>query len=114
VVTEPVQALLARALDVASLRQAVHTSNIANAGVDGFQRLDVSFDAELARASVGTELDASDGFASARVVQTHDSVRLDREMALMAKDAVQYQALLGAVNHSFGLLRLAIREGKEA
>ena len=111
----PISALLAHALDNAALRQAVHTSNIANSGVDGFRRLDVSFDAQLARAGaeVGMDAASADSLMQARVVETNDSVRIDREMALMAKDAVQYQALLGAVDRSFGLLRLAVREGRE-
>jgi flagellar basal-body rod protein FlgB len=100
-IVNPISALLARALDNAALRQAVHTSNIANAGVEGFRRLDVSFDTVL------------EGVSPAHVVTTNQTVRLDREMALMAKDAVQYQALLDAADRSFGLLRLAVREGKE-
>lgn len=100
-IVNPVSALLAHALDTAALRQAVHTSNIANASVDGFRRLDVSFDTVL------------DGVSPARVVTSNETVRLDHEMALMARDAVQYQALLNAADRSFGLLRLAVREGRE-
>jgi flagellar basal-body rod protein FlgB len=99
-IINPVSALLSQALDNASLRQAVHTSNIANANVEGFQRLDVSFDAVL------------EGLSPGHVVTTNRTVRLDSEMALMAKDAVQYQALLNAADRSFGLLRLAVREGR--
>lgn len=111
----PVSAVLSQALDNAALRQAVHTSNIANAGVEGFRRLDVSFESELARASAALGMDptTSDSMTTAHVVTTNETVRLDREMALMAKDAVQYQALLNAADRSFGLLRLAIREGRE-
>ena len=96
--SNPVFALLSRALDAAALRQAVHTTNIANADVADFRRLEVSFDAEL---------------QAARAVATDEAVRLDKEMALMAKDAVQYQALLGAFERSIGLLRLAARDGRE-
>ncbi|MEJ1964218.1 MAG: flagellar basal body protein [Gammaproteobacteria bacterium] len=115
IVANPVSELLARALDNAALRQAVHTSNIANAGVEGFRRLDVSFESELARASstLGEDLPSAGSLAQPQVVQTNDAVRLDREMALMAKDAVHYQALLNAVDSSFSLLRLAVREGKD-
>jgi flagellar basal-body rod protein FlgB len=109
-------AVLSRALDDAALRQAAHTSNIANASVEGFRRLDVSFDAQL-RAIADGSLDASaDSTWSAgqpRLVATDESVRLDHEMALMAKDAVRYQALLGAFERTTGLLSLAIHEGRE-
>jgi flagellar basal-body rod protein FlgB len=113
----PIFSLLARALDNAALRQAVHTTNIANAGSDGFQRLEVTFDAQL-QAFSNTESAAGDESSwltsQPRVVTTGDTVRLDQEMALMAKDAVRYQALLGAFDRTTALLRLAIREGKES
>jgi flagellar basal-body rod protein FlgB len=110
----PVFALLSRALDEAALRQGVHTTNIANAGVDGFQRLDVTFDAQL-QAATG-EMSSTDFSLTAsapRVVSTGEAVRIDQEMALMAKDAMRYQALLGAFEKTTGLLRLAIKEGRE-
>ena len=113
--TEPIFQILARALDVAALRQAVHTANIANANVEGYRRLEVAFDAELLRAAslhAGAELSAS--FAMPRVVPSADTaVRLDQEMAQMAQNALRYQALLGAFDRSAGTLRLAIREGRE-
>jgi flagellar basal-body rod protein FlgB len=113
---DPLFALLARALDGAALRQAVHTANLANASVEGFRRLDVSFDSELERARAALDAGAPpepDALTAPQVVQTEETVRLDREMALMAKDAVQYQALLGAFDGSMSLLRLAVREGRE-
>src|SRR5688572_30520749 len=106
---EPIFALLSRALDAAALRQAVHTANIANAEVDGFRRLDVSFDAELERLSTDPTYAAASApsdLTTPQVISTTDAVRLDQEMALMAKDAVQYQALINAFQRSMGLLRL--------
>ena len=44
--------LLARAVEVSALRQSVYTSNIANAGVEGYRRMEVSFDRELERVAV--------------------------------------------------------------
>ena len=117
--TQPVFALLQRALDVAALKQAVHTTNIANADVQGYRRLEVQFDSELEQA---TALATPNETAPSReseaptparvVVAADDTVRLDREMALMAKDALHYQMLLGAVDRTSSLLRLAINEGK--
>ncbi len=117
--TEPLLALLGRAASACALQQAAHTANIANAGVEGYRRMDVQFDAELARLQVAQG--ASGGFegsgtfaAQAELVQSADqSVKLDQEMAAMAKNAVRYQALLGAFERTTGLLRLAIKEGKE-
>jgi flagellar basal-body rod protein FlgB len=115
---QPIFSLLSRALDVASLKQAVHSANIANAGVEGYKRLEVSFDTQLslARELLGSATDrASMDLPEARVVQAADpTVHLDQEMALMAKDALRYQALLGAVDRTSGLLELAIKEGRES
>jgi len=111
----PLLAVLSRALDDAALRQAVHTSNIANANVDGFRRLDVAFDTQLqtmANGSVDAARESAWSSSAPRVVPTNDSVRLDQEMALMAKDAVRYQALLGAFERTTGLMSLAINDGK--
>lgn len=114
---EPVFSLLSHALDVASLRQAVHTANVANASTEGYQRLEVDFDAQLqlANASLGGESNnVDDSFPEARVVTAGDGqVRLDQEMALMAKDALRYEMLLGAVGRTTSLLHLAIKEGRE-
>jgi len=117
---QPIFALLSRALDVASLRQAVHSANIANADVDGYRRLEFAADPALSAAATdvsGVDLAAvatdPASIAMPRVVVAADqAVKLDQEMALMAKDAVRYQALLGAVDRTLGLLRSAINEGK--
>jgi flagellar basal-body rod protein FlgB len=119
--TEPVFQLLARALDAAALRQAVHTTNIANADVPGYRRLDVAFDDALAAAlqtsdSSGANrplADASELPAARIVPASTEAVRLDQEMALMAQNAVRYQALIGAFERAIGTLRLAVREGRE-
>jgi len=113
---DPVFSVLSRALDNAALQQAVHTSNIANASSEKYSRLQVVFDNELQAARLanfGTG-DLTDALPTRpRVVSTGEAVKLDQEMALMAKDAVHYQALLGAYDRSMAMLRLATREGKE-
>jgi flagellar basal body rod protein FlgB len=74
----------------------------------------VAFDPELERARLA--MSSLDGAqrppATPQVVATGDGVRLDEEMALMARNALQYQLLLGAFDGQMGLLRLAIREGR--
>lgn len=115
---QPIFALLSRALDAASLKQAVHSANIANANVDGYNRLEVSFDSQLQSASQllqgGSMEDEPLELPEPQVVPAADSeVRLDREMVLMAKDALRYEALLGAVSRTAGMLELAIKEGHE-
>jgi flagellar basal-body rod protein FlgB len=116
IVSAPVFGVLSQALDVAALKQAVHTANIANAGVPGYHRLEVSFDAQVQRAAdeSGAADVQGDSATGARVVRSADeTVRLDKEMALMAKDAARYQTLLSAFDRTVGLLQMAIKEGRE-
>jgi len=116
---DPVLAVLSRALDTAALRQSVHVSNIANASTEGYRRLEVIAPAEIARADAGSPaMNAEEAHAWSQlepeVVETGDeAVRLDQEMAEMAQNAVRYQALLGAVERTLGLLRYAAKEGRE-
>jgi flagellar basal-body rod protein FlgB len=105
--SEPVFAALGRAIDAAALAQAAHTANIANVDVEGYRRVEVALGRELA------SLDANFAGAPRLVPAADGAVRLDQEMALMAKNAVHYQALLGAYERMTGLLRLATRDGRE-
>jgi flagellar basal-body rod protein FlgB len=115
----PILQLLSRALDVSVLRQSVYSANVANASVDGYQRLEVSFDQQLEKAAANMAsagAGAIDGaFASNHptVVSTGMTVKLDEEMAAMARNALQYQTLVGAYERMTSLMRLAIREGRE-
>jgi flagellar basal-body rod protein FlgB len=112
------QELLARAIDVSALRQSVYASNIANSGVEGYRRMEVSFARELERIDLQmgagrSAFDGSSALGTSAVVATQDAVKLDEEVALMAKNALLYQVLLGAYQKSFGNLQLAIREGRQ-
>lgn len=119
--TEPIFELLTRAIDVAALRQSVHASNIANADVTGYRRLEVSFEKALDAATTAQAAAAPDVAAgraeeqgTARIVASADeTVRLDQEMAEMARNSVRYQALVTAFEKTIGLLRLAVRDGRE-
>ncbi len=115
----PTMELLERAVEVSALKQSVYAANIANANVDGYRRMEVSFDRELERVAMqmansqaGT-VEAAFSTNAAQVVSTNDVVKLDEEMGLMAKNALTYQTLLGAYEKSLGLLRVAIKEGRE-
>jgi flagellar basal-body rod protein FlgB len=117
--TDPVLALLSRALDAAALRQSVHATNVANVDTEGYRRLEVVYSAELQRLGAGgPAVDANEALSWAQtepeVVESADAhVKLDQEMAQMAENAVRYQALLGAIERTLGLLRTAARDGKE-
>jgi flagellar basal-body rod protein FlgB len=110
--------MLARAIDVCALRQAVYSANIANANVAGYKRMEVSFDEQLLRAESATGRSIFGYVSEATSVQpqliasSNSTVKLDEEMALMASNALRYQTLLGAYERSIGLLKLAIHEGR--
>jgi len=115
--------LLRSALDLASLRQQVIATNVANAGTPGYVRQRLSFNDHLqaqpqwqgeprpAEATgqhieatrVGPDLGA-DGLARA--------VRLDEEVAEMALNSLHYQALMRALSRHFSILHSAATEGR--
>jgi flagellar basal-body rod protein FlgB len=103
-------ASLRHALDVASLRQQVIASNIANAGSAGYARQSVSFAAQLDQLG-------DDGLP--RIVEarnadgTPEQVRLDIEMADMSQNTLQYQALLKALSRHYAILSSAISDGRK-
>ncbi|MBT9457016.1 MAG: flagellar basal body rod protein FlgB [Burkholderiaceae bacterium] len=116
--------LLRSALDLASLRQQVIATNIANAGTPGYARQRLSFGDQLQAqwpgwsgeprhaepthqrveaAQVGPDLGA-DGLGRA--------VRLDEEVAEMALNSLHYQALMRALSRHFTILHSAATEGR--
>jgi flagellar basal-body rod protein FlgB len=117
---DPTLELLSRGLDACTLRQAVYAANIANADTPGYQPLEVDFESDLQNAA---QLTAGAPWAQQteflrtiepRIVQsTADTVQLDQQVGLMAKNAIHYQQLLGAFERSISLLRLATLEGRE-
>jgi flagellar basal body rod protein FlgB len=104
--TTPTLQLRARAIDVTALRQGVYASNIANAGVADYRRMEVALEQGPAATQAGLDVAPS-------IVATDSAVKLDEEMARMAQNALRYQVLLGAFERSMSTLRLAVREGRE-
>lgn len=103
-----IAAAISHALDVCALRHQIYSANIANASVQGYQRL------ELAQNSAAS-LQAVTGSAEVhapQVVSTHDAVKLDQEMSKLAQNALRYETLLTAYEKTGGILRMAIREGR--
>ncbi|MBL8515547.1 MAG: flagellar basal body rod protein FlgB [Betaproteobacteria bacterium] len=111
------------ALDAASLKQQVIAANIANAGVEGYSRRDVSFASQIEAARQVLErdgvLDASllEGMRPAVEVRTRPGgealpVQLDQEMVAMAENAVRYQMLVKALTRQMNLLATAAGDGK--
>lgn len=111
------------ALDAASLRHQAIANNIANAGTAGYAPARVDFESQLdaARAALrqgGTVTPAMlQGVAPVlrRDLPSADAGRgaaLDMEVASLAQNTVQYQALLKALSKHMSILSAAVAEGK--
>lgn len=117
-------AALSIALDAASLRQQTFASNIANANALDYVPQRVSFESqleELRRGLAGSgRLDASAlREVTPRVEQALDArglptqVQLDVEAAGMARNTVQYQALVTGLSRHFAILSMAASDGRK-
>ncbi len=116
-------ATVSLALEAAARRQETFAANLANANVDGYVPQRVAFEAQLAQARASLQeqgrvhprdlervtielepvLDAAG--APARV-------QLDVEVAEMARNAVQYQALSQGLSRHLSLLAAAAGDGR--
>jgi flagellar basal-body rod protein FlgB len=118
--------VLGLALDAASLRQQAIASNIANANVAGYTPLTVNFEAQLedARRAIGRNgtLDASalsdvsprlEFDAGTDALGLPAKVQLDIEMARMAQNGVQYQALVKGLEKHYAVMAIAVGDGKK-
>ena len=119
-------AALTLALDAASLRQQAISANIANADVPGYQPMAVDFESQLdvAQRSLdeGFRLDMNSlSGVVPRLVADGElqptglspKVTLDVEMARLAQNGVQFQALTTALNKQFALMSIAVNDGKK-
>jgi flagellar basal-body rod protein FlgB len=112
-------ALVGKALDAASLRQAVHAHNIANANAEGFVPSRVSFESHLQQLrdtlSRGDRITASDVADVSAVVELEPAgakVELDTEVTALARNGLQYQALIKAIDRELSLMSLAVSDGR--
>jgi len=107
---------LERALAGAALRHEVLSANIANANTPGYHRADVDFHSVLARALSGaatpesvedvTFTAAIDG--SGPVRYDGSSVDPEREMASLAENGLEYQAIVATLRARMRMLETAI------
>lgn len=116
--------LMGLALDAASLRQQVTAANIANVETAGYAPMQVSFEAQMAeaRSALGrhAQLDSTSLEAmQPRIVPVLDAaglpakVMLDVEVANLAQNAVQYQALVKGLSKHYAILSSAVSDGKK-
>lgn len=117
-------ATLALALDAATLRHQAIANNIANVNTEGYAQQALNFEGQLTQARRSLrERGQVDPFALADVqlrlepVVMADGqlakVQLDDEMAHLAQNTVQYQALTKAVSRHLAILSAAASDGKK-
>lgn len=116
-------AALSAALETAGRRQAAVAANIANASTPGYVPLQLSFDEHLAEArSVLREKGVLD-LATVETLRAQPQpvfdaagqpapVQLDAQMSELARNAVEYQALVQGLSRHIGLLALAAADGR--
>ena len=124
--------LTEKVLDLRLQRQNIVTGNIVNVNTPDYKARRLDFEEKLQQAlnqdargkmtrtnsqhmpvvfdSNGFSGDASEAF-KARTVYGEDSVDLDKEMTIMAKNSMTYDALASVIRKNFEGLRQAITEG---
>lgn len=102
--------LVIKALDGLSARQTVTAHNIANAGTPGYRPLRVTFEAALAQAAKGGDIEGVIPRVEADPAWTgvSDSLRLDLELASAASTASRYAALIDVLSRRLQLQSLAV------
>ncbi|MDL2316011.1 flagellar basal body rod protein FlgB [Desulfovibrio sp. OttesenSCG-928-A18] len=126
--------LTARVLDMQLQRQNVVSSNMANIKTPGYRTRKLEFEDELQTAlgldakgkmSRTNELHMPAAFDpngfnadwelafKPRIIHGEDRVDLDKEMALMAKTSLQYNALATVIKSKFEGLKQIISEGQK-
>lgn len=115
---------LGLALDAASIRQQAIATNIANVNTLNYAPLKASFEDQLEDARNALQshgrLDAASlaGVRPILQIGTPDApgllpaVQLDVEVAGMARNAVQYQALIKGLSKHYAILSSAVSDGK--
>src|SRR4051812_44802259 len=108
------QLALERAISGASLRQEVLSNNLANSETPGFKRSDVDFHSTLAQAMKADDPKAieSTSFSSQQDPQTlradGNGVDIDVESANMAKNGLEYEALISIAKARVQILQSAM------
>lgn len=114
---------LSKSLDLQLLRQSVISDNIANAETPHFKARRVEFESELQKAVEANETGAMGPEISqvqpniyqdpaSEMGQDLNTVDMDREMAAMTKNDIQYSAGTQMINKKFSILKYAIGEGR--
>jgi flagellar basal-body rod protein FlgB len=111
------QLALERAISGASMRQSVLANNLANAETPGFQRSDVDFHSALTQAMDTGDAATIDAvqFTPRQDPQTlradGNGVDIDTESAAMAKNGLEYEALVSVAKSRIEIFQSAMGVG---
>jgi flagellar basal-body rod protein FlgB len=102
------------ALDGALLRHQAIAANIANASTPGHRPLDIAFDSRLETIRADRGHPSPELPATPRIVARpgDSAVQIDREMALMAANSLQYQALSTGLSRYLSIMASAASDGR--
>jgi flagellar basal-body rod protein FlgB len=108
--------LLERFMDVASMRQTLVTTNLANVDTPGYHTRDVDFRGELARVAAGEDTSTTSPFVlpvqGLLARPDGNNVSVDRESLLLAEVQLQYKAAAAVLRAEFAQINTAIKEGQ--
>ena len=106
------QLSLGAALRGASMRQTLLTDNLANVNTPGYQRKDVDFHAQLRAAQAAGDVSAVQFMPAtdpARTVRADGSgMDADQEAAALAKNVLEYQALVEVSSSRSHIVKIAM------
>jgi flagellar basal-body rod protein FlgB len=113
---DPSLALLSRFLDLASMRQTLVSTNLANIDTPGYHTRDIDFRGELARAMNGGIDDGMSPFVmpvrGLLARPDGNNVSMDRESMLLAQTQLQFKAATAILRSAFAEINTAIKEGQ--
>lgn len=107
-------ALVENFLDLATKRQSLLVSNIANVDTPGYRTQDIDFHGEFVRAlSQDPGMSVSPMVRQVRGLLSRpdgNNVSVDREGLLLAELQLKYQAAIQAMRAEFSLIKSAVNE----
>jgi flagellar basal-body rod protein FlgB len=115
--------VLTKSLDATGMKHRVIADNIANVETPGFTRSDVNFEAQLQEALASSDPESAMRQVDAMAPEVEqdtlspagpngNNVNIDKEMAGLTKNNLQYDAMVELLNLKGSMVRLAINEGK--
>jgi flagellar basal-body rod protein FlgB len=107
-----ISAELERYMDLLSARQKLVARNIANADTPGYHTQDIDFQTEFERQLTGPSEPNVQEAQGLPAKKDGNNVNIDREMRLVAENAIRFNMASQLVRSEIRTLRTAITEGK--